>query len=59
MLAQSTLGWYPRISLEEGVEQMVAQLKARQEKLKVVKGRETNNIAEIVIDAKATLTRAS
>lgn len=57
-LAQSTLGWHPRFSLEEGIEQMVAQLN-RQEKLKVVKGRETNTIAEIVIDAKATLTRAS
>lgn len=58
-LAQSTLGWRPRISLEEGIRQMVEQLKARQEKLKIVKGRETNAITEIIIDAEATLTRAS
>ena len=57
--AQNILGWRPRVSLEEGVEQMVAQLGVRQEKLKIVKGRETNTITDIVVDAEPTLTRAS
>ena len=57
--ARNVLSWCPRVSLEEGVEQIVAQLRARQENLKIVKERETNPITEIVIDAEATLTRAS
>ncbi len=57
--AQNTLGWRPRVSLEEGVEQMVAQLGVRQEKLKIVKGRETNTITNIVVDAEPTLIRVS
>ncbi len=32
--AQSTLGWYPSLSLAEGVQQMVAQQQARQEHFK-------------------------
>jgi len=54
--AHSTLGWRPRVSLEEGVEQMVAHLRVRQEKFK---GREINTISNIVIEPKATLIRAS
>jgi UDP-glucose 4-epimerase len=57
--AQNTLGWRPRVSLEEGVEQMVVQLGVRQEKLKIVIGRETNTITNIVVDAEPTLIRAS
>jgi UDP-glucose 4-epimerase len=57
--AQSILGWRPKVSLEEGVRHMVAQLRARQEKLKMIKGRETNTFTDIVVDAEATLIRAS
>ena len=57
--ARSILGWYPRISLEEGVERMVVQVKARQEKLAIVKERETKSLPEMVRDAQVALTKAS
>ncbi len=57
--ARSILGWHPRISLEQGVAQLVAQLKARQDKVKIINAKETKNLSGIVIDAEATLTKAS
>jgi UDP-glucose 4-epimerase len=57
--AQSALGWRPRVSLEEGVEQMVAQLRTRQEALKISIGRGANTIADIIVSPEAALTRAS
>jgi hypothetical protein len=37
----------------------VAQLKARQDKVKIINAKETKNLSGIVIDAEATLTKAS
>jgi UDP-glucose 4-epimerase len=54
--AQKVLGWRPRISLEEGVEQMVAQLRIRQE---IFTGPEINALRNIAIEPKATLITAS
>lgn len=54
--AQRILGWRPRVSLEEGVMHMAAQLRVRQEKLKA---REITTISNIVLEPQTALVRAS
>jgi UDP-glucose 4-epimerase len=54
--AQNTLGWRPRTSLEQGIEQMVAQLHVHQE---IFTGREINTRSNIAVKPKATLITAS
>jgi UDP-glucose 4-epimerase len=54
--AQNTLGWRPRTSLEQGIEQMVAQLHVHQE---IFTGREINTRSTITVKPKATLITAS
>jgi UDP-glucose 4-epimerase len=51
--AQSILGWHPRFSLEEGIAQTVAQLKARQEPCQA---REMDTTGDLVIAPEAILT---
>lgn len=54
--AQTLLDWRPRVSLEDGIAQMAAHIRSRQEKLKA---REITTISNIVREPQTALIRAS